>query len=64
VFQYCSAIVERKLPQRTLAVERVAGLVWPKALWNSRPGENALNRRQLLRRRLTKLPPQPGQVAM
>jgi hypothetical protein len=60
VFQNCSAIVERKLLQRTLAVEGVAGLVWPKALWNSRPGENALNRLHLLRRRLAKLPQHPG----
>jgi hypothetical protein len=39
-------------------------LAWPKALWNSPPGENALNRLQLLRRRQAKLSQQPGSVAM
>ena len=41
-------------------MEGVAGLAWPKALGNSPPGENALNCLQLLRRRLAKLPQQPG----
>jgi hypothetical protein len=60
VFQNGLNLVDPKTPQRPLAVEGVAGLAGPKALGNSRPGENALNRRQLLRRRLAKLPQQPG----
>jgi hypothetical protein len=64
VLQNGLIIVERKTPQRTLAVEGAAGLASPRALWNNRPGENALNRLQLLRRRLAKLPRQPGQTGM
>ena len=64
MFENCLTILERKTPQGTLAVEGVAGLVWPQWLWNRLPGENALNRLQLLRRRPAKLPRQPGQVAM
>jgi hypothetical protein len=64
MFQNGLTLVEPNTPQRPLTVESVAGLASPKALWNSPPGENALNRLQLLRRRLAKLPQQPGSVAM
>jgi hypothetical protein len=64
VFQNGLTLVEPKTPQRPLAVEAVAGLAWPKALGNSPPGENALNRLHLLRRRLAKLPQQPGPACM
>ena len=64
MFQNGLTLVEPKTPQRPLPVKGVARLAWPKALGKSRPGENALNRLQLLRRRLAKLPQQPGPAGM